>query len=132
MGFNGVGAVPPLDAVQEFNVLTNSFPAKYGRSGGGLTTVVTKSGTNSFHGSGWEFLRNDNLDANNFFANRSGAELPEFKQNQFGATAGGPIIKDRTFAFGSYEGFRQITGGQQFLAIAHGATKEAIFPNLST
>ena len=117
MGFNGVGAVPPLDAVQEFNVLTNSFSAKYGRTGGGLTTVVTKSGTNAFHGSAWEFLRNDNLDANNFFANRSGAKLPEFKQNQFGATAGGPIIRDKTFIFGSYEGFRQITGGQLFLTV---------------
>src|SRR5262245_36995059 len=127
MGFNGVAITPPLDAVQEFNVLTNSFPAKYGRSGGGLTTVVTKSGTNNIHGAGWEFLRNDNLDANDFFSNRSGAKLPEFKQNQFGVAAGGPIIKNKTFVFGSYEGFRQITGGNLLLTVPTALQKQGDF-----
>jgi hypothetical protein len=127
MGFNGVGAVPPLDAVQEFNVLTNSFSAKYGRTGGGLTTAITKSGTNEFHGTAWEFLRNDNLDANNFFANRSGANKPEFRQNQFGAAAGGPIIRNKTFVFGSYEGFRQVTGGQLFLTVPTALQKTGDF-----
>jgi len=127
MGFNGVAITPPLDAVQEFNVLTNSFPAKYGRSGGGLTTVVTKSGTNEIHGAAWEFLRNDNLDANDFFSNRSGAKLPEFKQNQFGVAAGGPIIKNKTFVFGSYEGFRQITGGNLLLTVPTALQKQGDF-----
>jgi Carboxypeptidase regulatory-like domain/TonB dependent receptor-like, beta-barrel len=127
MGYNGVAVIPPLDAVQEFNVLTNSFSAKYGRTGGGLTTVVTKSGTNNFHGTGWEFLRNDNLDANDFFANRSGAKLREFKQNQFGVAAGGPIIRNKTFIFGSYEGFRQISGGQMFLTVPTALQKNGDF-----
>jgi hypothetical protein len=127
MGYNGVAIIPPVDAVQEFNVLTNSFSAKYGRTGGGLTTVVTKSGTNSFHGTAWEFLRNDNLDANDFFANRSGKELGEFKQNQFGVAAGGPVIRNRTFVFGSYEGFRQITGGQLFLTVPTALQKKGDF-----
>jgi hypothetical protein len=117
MGYNGVAIIPPLDAVQEFNLLTNSPSAKYGRTGGGLTTAVTKSGTNSFHGDLWEFLRNDKLDANNFFANRSGASLAPFRQNQFGGAAGGPVIHDKTFFFGSYEGFRQAVGGTYLLTV---------------
>src|SRR5262249_27015544 len=107
MGFNGVAIVPPLDSVQEFNVITNAPSAKFGRTGGGLTTAITKSGTNDFHGDLWEFLRNDKLDANNFFANASGAKLPPFRQNQFGGTLGGRILRNRTFFFGSYEGLRQ-------------------------
>ncbi|MGA2632542.1 MAG: hypothetical protein ABSG54_20290, partial [Terriglobia bacterium] len=72
MGFNWVAVIPPLDGTQEFNVLTNSYPAKYGRTSGGVITVVTKTGTNSFHGTVSEFLRNDKLDANDFFTNREG------------------------------------------------------------
>lgn len=117
MGYNGVAIIPPLDAVQEFNVITNSPGARFGRTGGGLTTAVTKSGTNEFHGDIWEFLRNDKLDANNFFANSAGAAKPPFRQNQFGGTGGGPIIRNRTFIFGAYEGLRQATGGQQFLTV---------------
>jgi hypothetical protein len=79
MGYNGVAIIPPLDAVQEFNVITNSPGARFGRTGGGLTTAVTKSGTNEFHGDIWEFLRNDKLDANNFFANSAGAAKPPFR-----------------------------------------------------
>jgi hypothetical protein len=117
MGFNGVAIVPPLDSVQEFNVITNAPSAKFGRTGGGLTTAITKSGTNEFHGDVWEFLRNDKLDANNFFANASGANLPPFRQNQFGGTVGGPILRNRTFFFGSYEGLRQAEGGQTLLTV---------------
>lgn len=117
MGYNGVAIIPPLDAVQEFNVITNAPGARFGRTGGGLTTAVTKSGTNEFHGDVWEFLRNDKLDANNFFANSAGAAKPPFRQNQFGGTAGGPIIRNRTFIFGAYEGLRQATGGQLFLTV---------------
>jgi len=117
MGFNGVAIVPPLDSVQEFNVITNAPSAKFGRTGGGLTTAITKSGTNDFHGDLWEFLRNDKLDANNFFANASGAKLPPFRQNQFGGTLGGRILRNRTFFFGSYEGLRQASGGQTLLTV---------------
>lgn len=117
MGFNGVAIIPPLDSVQEFNVITNAPSAKFGRTGGGLTTAVTKSGTNDFHGDLWEFLRNDKLDANNFFANASGAKLPPFRQNQFGGTVGGPVIRNHTFFFGSYEGLRQAAGGQVLLTV---------------
>lgn len=98
--------VPSPDALQEFRILTNAYSAEFGRAGGSIVTVLTKSGTNSFHGSVYEFLRNDVLDARNFFA----PDVPELKQNQFGFTIGGPIIKERTFFFGAYEGFRQRRG----------------------
>lgn len=98
--------VPSADALQEFRILTNAYGAEFGRSGGSIVTVVTKSGTNNFHGSAFEFIRNDAFDARNFFS----PDVPALKQHQFGGTIGGPILKDRTFFFGSYEGFRQIKG----------------------
>src|ERR1700730_8260817 len=94
------------DAVAEFSVLSSNYPAEYGRSSGGVINALTRSGTNGFHGSEYEFLRNSALDASNFFD----ATKPAFKRNQFGATAGGPIRKDRTFIFGNYEGLRQSLG----------------------
>ncbi len=96
-----------VDAIREFSVLTNTYSAEFGRSAGGVINAVTRSGTNEFHGSAWVFHRNDNLDARNFFDR---GDPPEFKRNQFGFTAGGPIIKDKTFVFGSYEGLREILG----------------------
>ncbi|MBI4464835.1 MAG: TonB-dependent receptor [Acidobacteria bacterium] len=95
-----------VDAVREFRVETGTFSAQYGRAAGGVINVVTKSGTNELHGTAFEFLRNDNLDARNFFDE----DKPEFKRNQFGASLGGPIIKDKTFFFGSYEGLRDRLG----------------------
>jgi len=127
MGYNAVGAVPILDSVQEFNVLTNSYSAKYGRSSGGVITAVTKSGTNSFHGTLSEYLRNKALDANNFFANANGQPLAQFQQNQFGGTAGGPIKHDKTFFFGGYEGFRQILGGQTLTTVPTDREKQGDF-----
>jgi outer membrane receptor protein involved in Fe transport len=94
---------PPPDALQEVRVLTNSFSSEYGRNSGAVFNVVTKSGTNEIHGSAWEFLRNQDLNARNFFAP---SQKPQLIQNQFGAAAGGPIKKDRLFIFGSYEGLR--------------------------
>jgi hypothetical protein len=94
------------DAVSEFSVLSSTYPAEYGRSSGGVINAITRSGTNEFHGSVYEFLRNSALDAHNFFD----ATRPPFKRNQFGVTAGGPILKDRTFVFGNYEGLRQSLG----------------------
>ena len=132
MGYNGVAVIPPVDAVQEFNVLTNSMSARYGRTGGGLITAVTKSGTNSLHGTGWDFLRNSALDANNFFSNESGAKVQALKQNQFGGTVGGPIVRNKTFFFGSYEGFRQETGGQLLLTVPTDLQKQGDFSQTYT
>jgi outer membrane receptor protein involved in Fe transport len=99
-----------VDAIQEFSVLTGNYSAEYGRTSGGVVNAISKSGTNSFHGDVYEFLRNDVLDANDFFSNASNVAKPPYKRNQFGAAAGGPIIKDRTFIFGDYEGIRQSKG----------------------
>src|SRR4030088_3309686 len=101
-----LGADLGSDAVAEFSVLSSTYPAEYGRSSGGVINAITRSGTNEFHGSVYEFLRNSALDASNFFDTKK----PPFKRNQFGATAGGPILKDRTFIFGNYEGLRQSLG----------------------
>jgi hypothetical protein len=97
---------PPIDAIGEFKLQTNSFSAEFGRAGGAVLNASIKSGSNSFHGSLWEFLRNDKLDAADFFINSAGQKKGSFKQNQFGATAGGRIIKDKTFFFADYEGTR--------------------------
>jgi len=94
---------PPPDALQEVKVLTNTYSAEYGRNSGSVFNVVTRSGTNEVHGSVWEFLRNDNLNARNFFAP---SRIPQLIQNQVGAAGGGPIIKNRLFVFGAYEGLR--------------------------
>jgi hypothetical protein len=96
-----------VDAIQEFSVLTSNYSAEYGKASGGVVNAVTRSGTNQLHGAAYEFLRNSALDARNFFD--QGA-IPPFKRNQFGAAAGGPIWKDRTFIFGDYEGIRQSKG----------------------
>lgn len=98
--------VPTVDSIQEVRMLTSNYTAEYGAAAGAITVVQTKSGTNSFHGSAYEFLRNDRLDANTFFNNRSGVGKPAFRRNEFGGTAGGPIRKDRTFFFADYQGIR--------------------------
>ncbi len=98
--------VPPLDSLEQFKLQTANYSAEYGQGGGAIVNIVTKSGTNKFHGAGWEFIRNDNLDARNFFATTK----PEFKRNQFGGVLGGPIVRDKTFFFVSYEGLRQGKG----------------------
>ncbi|HTC66459.1 MAG TPA: carboxypeptidase regulatory-like domain-containing protein [Candidatus Acidoferrum sp.] len=107
--FANLPAVQPSpDSVEEFRVITNSFDAEYGRNSGAVVNVVTKSGTNDFHGSAYEFFRNDILNAHGFTFQPT--PKPPFKQNQFGGTFGGPIKKDKTFIFGSYEGRRIIRG----------------------
>ena len=102
-----VGYTPPVDGTQEFKVETNGFSAEFGRTSGGILTVVTRSGTNEMRGSLYEFHRNDSLDSPGFFTKRAGLEQPDFNRNQFGGVAGGPIKQNRTFFFGSYEGLRQ-------------------------
>ncbi len=96
-----------VDAVSEFNVLTTNQGAEYGRTSGGVISAITRSGTNQFHGSAYEFLRNSALDARNYF---DPPTIAPFRRNQFGVSAGGPIQKDRTFIFGDYEGLRQSLG----------------------
>lgn len=104
---------PPVDAIEEFKIQTNSFSAEFGRSAGAVLNATIKSGTNHFHGTLWEFLRNDKLDAANFFENAGGLSKGKFRQNQFGGSIGGPVIlphvyhgKDKTFFFFDYEGTR--------------------------
>jgi len=103
---NGAGIIPTLDAIAEFRIITNNYDAEYGKFAGGIVNVVTKSGTNRFNGNVFEFLRNDLLDARNYFVPTRG----NFKQNQFGGTGGGPIRKDRLFFFTDYQGTRQVLG----------------------
>jgi len=104
--WGGVIYVPAVDDVQEFKIQTNAFTSQYGWSSGNVINVVTKSGSNGFHGDAYEFYRNSNVDARYFFNN--GAQ-PSFHRNQFGGTVGGPIRKDKTFFFAYYEGLRQAT-----------------------
>ncbi len=105
---NGTAYVvrPPVDAIQEFKVQTNNYSAEAGRSAGAILNATIKSGSNQFHGAAWEFLRNDALDAANFFENSGGIPKGEYRQNQFGAMLGGPVIKDKTFFFIDYEGLQ--------------------------
>src|SRR5882762_1764683 len=112
-GANNVNSVdagfvlkPPIDAISEFRILTHNANAEFGQNTGSTTNIITRSGTNSFHGALWEFLRNDAMDASDFSAHA----VQPLKQNQFGGTFGGPIIKDKTFLFGYYEGFRNRQG----------------------
>jgi hypothetical protein len=105
-----IGAALGVDAIQEFSVLTGGFSAEYGKAAGGVVNAITKSGSNVFHGDAYEFLRNSGMDANDFFSNGAGQPRAEFRRNQFGVAAGGPIIKDKTFVFGDYEGLRQVKG----------------------
>jgi hypothetical protein len=107
---NVIGIVLGVDAIQEFSVLTSGFPAEYGRATGGVVNAISRSGTNQFHGAVYEFLRNNALDASPYFNRVNNTPNPPFKRNTFGASAGGPILKDRLFIFGDYEGLRQSKG----------------------
>ena len=103
------GATLGVDAVQEFSVITSDAPAQYGRMSGGVVNSITRQGSNQFHGSVYDFIRNSAFDARSFFDPVGGGE-PSFRRNQFGGTAGGPILHDETFFFANYEGFRQAQG----------------------
>jgi len=109
---NGTNYVvlPPVDAVQEFKVQTADFSAELGRSAGAVLNATIKSGTNQFHGAAWEFFRNDKLDAADYFEDAGGIPKGELRQNQFGVDIGGPVIKNKIFFFGDYEGFRRAQG----------------------
>ncbi len=103
-------AAPAPDTIEEFKVQTGNYDAGYGRGTGANVDVVSKSGTNHLHGTAWEFLRNDILNANNFFSKLTNQPRPVLKQNQFGAAVGGPIWRDRTFFFGAFQGLRSSNG----------------------
>jgi Carboxypeptidase regulatory-like domain len=104
-GTNGLN--PSVDAIQEFRLQTSNWSAEFGANAGGLVNMITKSGTNQFHGLAYDFLRNDALDAANLFTNIAGEEKTPLRRNQFGGTLGGPLFHNKSFWFGSYEGFRQ-------------------------
>jgi hypothetical protein len=112
---------PPPDAVQEVRILTHNFAAEYGRNPGSQVNVVSRAGTNQFHGSAWEFLRNDAMNARNFFSDR----VPDLKQNQFGVAGGGPVIKDKVFVFGTYQGLRDRREAQSVQAFVPSAAQRA-------
>lgn len=118
--------VPNPDGLQEFKVQTALYDAAYGRYGGANVSAITKSGTNSYHGTMFEFLRNDVLNANDFFLKRVGRPRATLKQNQFGFSVGGPIQKDKLFFFGSYQGTRQVNG------VAAGQSRIACTSSLSS
>lgn len=118
-------AIPAPDTIAEFKVQTGMYDAGYGRSSGANVDIVSKSGTNDLHGSLWEFFRNDALDANDFFLNRNGQPRPILRQNQFGGAIGGPIIKRKSFFFGSYQGSIQKNGQ------APGALQSTFLPPLT-
>jgi outer membrane receptor protein involved in Fe transport len=125
---------PEIDAIQEFQILTATFSAEYGSTGGGIVSIQLKSGGNQFHASLFEFLRNDKLDANNFFANdvplvsgQTSAPRLELQRNQFGATLGGPIVRDKTFFFVDYQGSRQVAGATTIQTVPTGAERGGNF-----
>jgi hypothetical protein len=118
-----------IDAVREFNVMTDTYGAEYGKRSGAQVSVVTQSGTNALHGSLFEFLRNSALDSRSVFAQTS--FVPPFRQNQFGGALGGPIKKDRLFLFGNYEGFRQAQTLSSLSVVPDAQVRQGTFPNAS-
>jgi hypothetical protein len=122
------GQLLGVDAVREFNVVTDTYGASYGKRDGAQVSIVTTSGTNSLHGTVFEFLRNSALDARNYFDQ---AAIPEFQRNQFGASLGGPVKKDKLFLFGNYEGFRQNWGLSAVTLVPDNEARQGYLPNSS-
>ena len=122
----GYALKTPVDAIQEFRILTETAPAEYGATSGATTTVVTRSGSNQLHGTVYQFMRNDALDARNFFA----SNVEPLKQNQFGLTSGGPLRRNRDFIFGYYEGFRNRQGITQSATVPSDAERTGDFSGL--
>jgi hypothetical protein len=130
IGYEAQAVKPSIDAVGEFKVITNNMSAEYGGHMGGQVLVTIKSGTNQLHGTAYEFLRNDKLDGTNFFANRSGAGKPEYRQNQFGGTMGGPIRKNKLFLFGSFDGTRIRSGTNSISTVPTAAERTGDFSKI--
>ncbi len=130
---------PPADSTQEFRVVTNGFDAQYGHNGAGLISVTTKSGGNQFHGSLYEYLQNDKLNANSWFNNRNSTRRPPSRYNQFGGGIGGPVLipkvihgRDKAFFFFSYEGIRNSSPGSQYATVPTAAMRGGDFSALLT
>src|ERR1700722_4925247 len=119
---------PPIDAIAEFRIMTHNADAEFGRNTGSTTNIITRSGTNSFHGATWEFLRNDAFAASDYFTQT----VQPLKQNQFGGTFGGPIVKDKTFFFGYYEGFRNRQGETDSATVPSLPERQGNFAQLCT
>jgi hypothetical protein len=119
-------AIPAPDAIEEFKVQTANYDASYGRGAGANVDLVSKSGTSTFHGSAWEFVRNNIFNANDFFSKKDGQPRPDLKQNIYGASFGGPILRDRTFFFVEYQGIIEINGE------APGAKATTLLPQLTS
>jgi hypothetical protein len=137
--FNGLSIFPSVDAVQEFKVQTNNYSAEFGLSGGGVINLIYKSGTNEFHGTAYEFLRNSVMDANNFFANRQGQKLASFKRSQFGISFAGPVLipkvyngRNKTFFFFDYEGLRQRSAANLLASVPTAAERTGDFSQVKT
>lgn len=125
---SAAGVLLGVDTLEEFRVNTNSYSAAYGRSAGGVISAVTKSGTNQFHGSVFEFVRNSSFDAKNFF-DAPTARIPPFRRNQFGVALDGPIVRNKTFFLGSYEGLRQRLGVTSRSVVPDANARQGVFPN---
>jgi hypothetical protein len=121
---------PSIEALQEFKIQTNAYSAEYGRSSGAVVNATIKSGTNTVRGSVYEFLRNDRLDANNFFSNALNAPKPKRERNQFGVAAGGPLVRNKTFWFGDYEGLRDLEGVPRVRQVPTAAEKAGLFSSV--
>ncbi len=126
-GFHGISVFPSVDAVEEFKVQAQNYPAEFGRSLGSVLNLVYKSGTNDFHGSAYNFLRNSKLDANNFFNNGRGIPLGNFKRNQFGGVFSGPIRKNKTFFMTSFEALRQRSFSETLTTVPTAAERRGDF-----
>ena len=132
MGFNQPAYIPSPDAVQEFRVQTNSLSAEYGRTGGAVVNIVHRSGTREFHGTLYEFLRNEKLDANGFFRNLNGQTKSGYRYNQFGFTLGGPLTpsRERLFFFLNYEGLRLRSAGGGYSTVPTAKMRAGDFSEL--
>ena len=120
------GGLVSMEAIEELNIQTSNYAPEFGRFSGGQIAVVTRAGTNRITGSLFEYFRNDALDANDWFANRDGFEKPPLRHNNFGATLGGPIIRDRTFFFASYEGLRMMQPGSISTLVPSMSLRESV------
>jgi len=127
-GYSAQLVQPSPDSLSEFKVITSNYSAEYGRVGGAVVTAVMKSGSNEFHGSGWEFLRNTDLNATGFLFSPAVFIKPTLQRNQFGATIGGPIVKNKLFFFGDYEGYRQLQRYLNFDSIPDATDRAGILP----